>query len=441
LGLAGWDRRGGAAVLTPYPQIVEYNEAVQHPQTAFRDPELRQGRVKLNALGLPVALAGGFALTYRMTTPRRQLALRCFHRDILAGEHKYAAIARTLSSLNSRYFVGFEYLPDGIRIRGGFYPVLKMDWAEGEPLGVWLDRNSGDRRAVATMRRELAALAAFLEGEGIAHGDIQTGNVMVSRNGLKLVDYDGMYVPGMPADYGCESGHKHFQHPRRSAAGFGPTIDHFSFIAVDLSLAALIEEPGLYRRYCQGGETILFRAADFAEPDRSEVFRRLAQFPALRRPIEHFAAVCRGDVAAVPTLAEFQAGRGIATRAAAPLSVAAPAAARAGSNRTLLARLLPSGAAPPPLRAAAALAPAPPPAQPARNNRAIVQGLRSSPAQQPVRPPSAAGASPSKPIPRTGSFVIHPRTAPPLGSPPAEPSLVDEAPGLWQRVRRLLGIV
>ena len=42
-------------MLTPYPQIVEYNEAVQHPATAFRDPELRQGKVRVNALGLPAA--------------------------------------------------------------------------------------------------------------------------------------------------------------------------------------------------------------------------------------------------------------------------------------------------------------------------------------------------------------------------------------------------
>src|SRR4051812_17752396 len=47
VGRAGWR---GSALLTPYPQIVEYNEAVQHPATAFRDPELRRGQIKVNAL-------------------------------------------------------------------------------------------------------------------------------------------------------------------------------------------------------------------------------------------------------------------------------------------------------------------------------------------------------------------------------------------------------
>lgn len=318
-------------MLTPYPQIVEYNEAVQNPATAFRDTELRQGRVAVNALGLPVVLSGGFALTYRMAAPRRTLALRCFHREIPAAQQKYAAIAEALRGLHSPYFVGFDYVPDGIRIRGGFYPVLKMEWAEGEPLGVWLGQHGGDRRAVERLRDSFAALAAFLEESGVAHGDIQNGNVIISPGGLKLVDYDGMYVPGMPPAFGCETGHKHFQHPDRGVGHFGPTIDRFSFIAVDLSLAALVEDPSLYRRFRHGGEAILFRANDFADPERSEVFRALQQHAGLREPAGRFAAICRGDIAAIPTLAEFRSGRNIPPAQPAPARMAAQPASSRGS--------------------------------------------------------------------------------------------------------------
>ena len=164
------------------------------------------------------------------------------------------------------------------------------------------------------MRGEFAALAAFLEQHGIAHGDIQNGNVIISPKGLKLVDYDGVFVPGMPADFSSETGHKHFQHPARALSHFGPAIDRFSFIAVDLSLAALIEDPALHRRFRQGGETILFRAIDFADPDRSEVFGVLRQHGKLRPAAENFAAICRADVAAVPSLADFRAGRTIPSR-------------------------------------------------------------------------------------------------------------------------------
>jgi hypothetical protein len=312
--------------MTPHPQIVDYNEAVQNPATAFRDAELRRGRIRQNALGLPLVLSGGFALAYRMEAPRRSLAVRCFHRRIDAGEQKYAALARAVAALNSRYFVEFEYLVEGIRIRGGFHPIVKMEWAEGDPLGIWLDDRSRDRAALQWLRGQFAELAEFLEQQRIAHGDIQNGNVIVAPDGLRLVDYDGVYVPGMPAGFASESGHKHFQHPGRSTAHFGPDIDRFSFIAVDLSLAALIEDPSLHRRFRQGGETILFRANDFVDPDHSEIFRLLGQNPRLRSAAHNFAAICQGDIAAVPRLADFRADRGIPR--AAPPATASPRSAR-----------------------------------------------------------------------------------------------------------------
>ena len=48
-----------------YPSLLEYNEAFQHPDTALSDPILKNGNVKRTGLGLPLALCGGFALTYR----------------------------------------------------------------------------------------------------------------------------------------------------------------------------------------------------------------------------------------------------------------------------------------------------------------------------------------------------------------------------------------
>jgi len=67
----------------------------------------------------------------------------------------------------------------------------------------------------------------------MAHGDIQNGNIMMSPSGVKLIDYDGMFVPGMTPGNGSEVGHKHFQHPTRASGDFGPKMDRFSFIALD----------------------------------------------------------------------------------------------------------------------------------------------------------------------------------------------------------------
>jgi hypothetical protein len=294
-----------------YPQIVEYHEAVQHPSQAFVDPELKQGSVAENNLGLPLVMSGGFALTYAVTTPRRKCAVRCFHREIPAIQQKYDAIAKKLRSLGNDCFVYFDFQQSGIKVRQETFPIVRMDWVEGDTLGIWLDKHFGDARGLEKARTDFTAIARFLENKGIAHGDIQNGNVMVAGGDIKLIDYDGMFVPGMRQGNGSETGHKHFQHPDRRVSHFGPKMDRFSFIALDLSLRAVIEDKSLYPKFREGGETVVFKANDFADPDHSEVFQRLLAMPKLKEQARRFAAICEAPLAAAPTLDEFLAGTNI----------------------------------------------------------------------------------------------------------------------------------
>src|SRR5258708_2741450 len=292
----------------PYPQIVEYHEAVQHPSQAFIDPELKQGTVAENNLGLPLVMSGGFALTYAVTTPRRKCAVRCFHREIPAIQQKYNAISKKLRSLASSFFVDFDFQQSGISVRQQVFPIVRMDWVEGDTLGVWLDKHFENPRALEKARTSFAAIAGFFEREGIAHGDIQNGNVMVTNGDIKLIDYDGMFVPGMRRGNGSETGHKHFQHRDRRVASFGPGMDRFSFIALDLSLKAVSVDKSLYPKVRDGGETIIFKANDFADTQSSEIFRRLLAMPKLKDQVCNFAAICEAPLVNVPTLDDFLAG-------------------------------------------------------------------------------------------------------------------------------------
>jgi hypothetical protein len=294
-----------------YPQITEYLEAVQHPAQAFIDPDLKQGAVAENNMGLPLVMSGGFALTYAVTTPRRKCAVRCFHREIPAIQQKYDAISKKLRSLGNGCFVDFDFQQSGINVRQKVFPIVRMDWVEGDTLGVWMDKHFDDPRALAKACADFAAIARFLEQKGIAHGDIQNGNVMVTNGDIKLIDYDGMFVPGMRSGNGSETGHKHFQHPDRRASSFGPGMDRFSFIALDLSLKAVIEDKSLFQKFREGGETIIFKANDFADPANSEVFRRLLAMPKLKEQARNFAAICEAPLAAAPTLDQFLAKRNI----------------------------------------------------------------------------------------------------------------------------------
>jgi len=140
---------------------------------------------------------------------------------------------------------------------------------------------------------------------------------------IKLIDYDGMFVPALPKGKGSEMGHRHFQHPERTTSDFGPTMDRFSFIALDLSLQALLADKALYKKFRDGGETIIFKANDFADPQHSEIFKLLLSMPKLKDHARNFATICEADIDDVPSLADFLAGKNIP---AARTSVGLPAA-------------------------------------------------------------------------------------------------------------------
>lgn len=124
-----------------YPSIQQYQEALQHPTTAFIDPVLAAGKIAVSGLGVPRVLSGGFALTYAVEASGKKYAVRCFHREANGLERRYEAISKKLKSLTSPYFLEFEYQPRGVRIGSAAYPVVKMAWANGETLGEFVESN------------------------------------------------------------------------------------------------------------------------------------------------------------------------------------------------------------------------------------------------------------------------------------------------------------
>lgn len=287
----------------------QYNDAVQHPQTAFSDSALKSAKIATNGMGLPIALGGGFALTYTANAQGRKFAIRCFHKEAKGLEARYGHVDGGLRAAGGPYFVGFEYQPTGVLVNGKRFPIVKMDWVEGDTLGSFLEDNYSDKGRIDRLRAQFSELEQFLRSKKLAHGDLQNGNVLV-KSDLRLIDYDGMYVPTMSTGQGAELGHKHFQHPKRSASDFGPEMDRFSFIAIDLSLRAIAHDSKLFSKY-SNGENIIFTASDFIDPASSAAFADLKAVPALARDTEHFASVCASPTASIPTLEDFLAGKNI----------------------------------------------------------------------------------------------------------------------------------
>lgn len=310
-----------------YPGLEQYQEALQHPKTALLDPELRVGSISTSGLGLPLVMCGGFALTYTVATSGKKYAVRCFHRASPHLEERYRAISAKLTQLASRYFVPFEFEPQGVRILGGTYPVVKMAWAKGDTLGDFVADNFRNGTALAALRDSLTALAAYLENQQVAHGDIQPGNVMVGDLGtsLQLIDYDGMYVQAIRALGASESGHRNFQHPKRKNQ-FDGTLDRFSFICINVALRALEADPKLWDEFHSDSDAFLFRASDFTDPGSSAIFQKLLGSASISSNAKALAAIALSDFDRTPPLADFLVGKGIPQQ---QIIVSAKPAARA----------------------------------------------------------------------------------------------------------------
>jgi WD40 repeat protein len=286
------------------PDLVAYQAAVQHPSTAFADPQLRAASVATGSLGLPRAVAGNFAVTYQLRAGTQQWAVRCFHREAADRASRYAAISQTLAGLKSGPLVPIEYMGTGVRVGQAWYPITKMAWLEGRPLNRTVENNLSTPATLTDIERRFIQMVTELRRLGIAHGDLQHGNVLVEGSGtLRLVDYDGMFVAALHGQPASESGDPNYQHPRRNLQ-FDAELDRFAVIVIVLALRALATAPRLWHTY-NTGDNLLFRRTDFANPDASPLFRDLASLSAMRELSRRFARICQDDYAHVPTLDQF----------------------------------------------------------------------------------------------------------------------------------------
>ncbi len=296
-----------------YPSLEQYTEALQSPQLDILDAELKQGRLKTTGLGLPLALCGGFALTYTVEASGKKFALRCFHKESRELEKRYAAIATKLKQLTSSYFLPFEFIRDGIRIQGAAYPIVKMAWAQGQTLAEFLENEHQNKSSLQRLRQSLNKLAEFIERNQIAHGDIQPENLMVSANGaeIQLIDYDGMFVETLRGAKATELGQVNFQHPQRSGDHFNQYLDRFSFITLDIAIQALIASPALWNISRSEPSAVVFRRNDFIDPGTSLVFQEVMKLPGLKIHAENLAKVAAGVFNSIPSLSDFLQGKGI----------------------------------------------------------------------------------------------------------------------------------
>jgi eukaryotic-like serine/threonine-protein kinase len=74
--------------------------------------------------------------------------------------------------------------------RGPLVPMIVMEYVDGEPLEKALEDGPLDARAAAALARQIALGMATAHAQGIVHGDLKPGNIMVTPEGVaKIMDF------------------------------------------------------------------------------------------------------------------------------------------------------------------------------------------------------------------------------------------------------------
>ena len=288
-----------------WPNIRDFSNALLNPDACFNDPELAEGQVELHPkMRTPVVWPGNFASVYKITAADRQnFAVRCFTREVRDHQSRYNRLSQYLQTANPPGFVEFNYQPKGIRVGADWYPIVKMEWVNGQTLDKFVENNLPNPSALKRISDQWREIAGELQRLPAAHNDLQHGNIIIQPDkSIRLVDYDGIFLPQFQGNDSPEIGHSNFQHPQRSSRDYAAHIDNFPALVIYLSLLAVAADPGLWKHY--NDDNLIFTKNDFAQPQNSSLFQTLksnsdATISNLAALLEH---CCARPVAETPTL-------------------------------------------------------------------------------------------------------------------------------------------
>lgn len=262
-----------------YPLISEYLAAIREAKDNL--DTLSHLVPVLDKYGEPYRSSGAFAVVFKMKDEQtgKCYALKCFTEEQEGRAEAYRKIAEELEFVDSPYITSVKYLEKEMFVDSNCedeeFPVLLMDWIEGETMETYIAANYTDTHAMAMLCYRFCKMAAWLRSQSFAHGDIKPDNIMVRPDGtLTLVDYDGMFVPAMKGQKSPTIGTKDFSHPLRTIDDFDETIDDFALASIALSLKAISLNPSLLQTY-GASDRLLFSAADYLDLSKSKTFAAL----------------------------------------------------------------------------------------------------------------------------------------------------------------------
>jgi serine/threonine protein kinase len=271
---------------------------VPNLQRFARDARVRNGKPRRNKTGGLFFRQGGMALTFPVHNNGTVYAFRGWFTELGDLRARYAAVEE-LNAAGHSWFVKVWYNEKGVFFNNRFCPTMCMEWVEGETLEEMLNKYHKDADFIKAIAAVFLDLVKILHSGNISHGDLQQGNIMfaVSPAGneysIKLVDYDGIWMPSLGNMPDSTMGLPGYQHPlRKYFPNLREKADWFSELVIYLSLLAIAENPRLWADARDTGR-LLFDVRDFENPSMSKMFANLRNSPSneikrLARELERF---------------------------------------------------------------------------------------------------------------------------------------------------------
>ncbi len=264
-----------------YPLISEYVRAIQDASNNL--DKLAHLVPVLDDHGEPYRSSGAFAVVFKMKDEQtgKCYALKCFTEEQEGRAEAYRQIADELDMVDSPYITSVKYMEKELFVDSQCeedeFPVLLMDWVEGETMETYISSNYCNQYAMSMLCYRFGKMAAWLRTQSFAHGDIKPDNIMIRPDGnLTLVDYDGMFVPAMKGQKSPTIGTKDFSHPLRTVDDFDERIDDFALASIALSLKAISMNSKLLDTY-SASDRLLFSENDYRNPSNSKVISALQE--------------------------------------------------------------------------------------------------------------------------------------------------------------------
>ena len=160
-----------------YPLISEYMAAIRDAHDNL--DQLSHLVPVMDKYGEPYRSGGAFAVVFKMQDKQtgKCYALKCFTEEQEGRAEAYRQIAEELEFVDSPYVTSVKYLENELFVDSSCdddeFPVLLMDWVEGDTMEAYIAAHHGDSHAMSMLCYRFCKLVAWLRSQPFAHGDIK----------------------------------------------------------------------------------------------------------------------------------------------------------------------------------------------------------------------------------------------------------------------------